>query len=184
MNRKMKEFEKEFLISACDRITNEVVKERLNYLFKWYTRKAEENKWRYNLYRTVSYALPCMITLVSIYSFLFKVNWVSIISATISVVLTFVSHRADHYRYYENWVRYRNTAEQLKRQTELFLNRCEPYDNKKDGENEKLLASNIEAIAAEELSSWENLQLDSYHSYMNPIAQPETKKLPENDHTN
>lgn len=180
---KTKEFEREFLISASSRIQNEVIKERLQYFFKWYTRKAETNKWRYNFYRTASYLLPCMITLVSVYSFLFKVNWVSIISATISVVLTFITHRSDHYRYYENWVRYRNTAENLKRHTELFLNRCTPYELESDIENERLLALTMEQLAEEELRNWESLHNESHQSFNRPFDQGhlvETSKIDKN----
>ena len=177
MKRKVKEFEKNFLVSTGDKIKNPVIKERLHYLFAWYSRKADRNKMFYNLNRTVSYLLPCLITLVGVYAIFFEntlSRWPSIITATISVILTFINHRADHYRFYENWVRYRNAAEQLKRNAELYLTGCEPYDNA-DADNEKLFASTIEQIAADELSNWETLESDSYHSFMSNSSQNQTK---------
>ena len=178
MSRKVKEFEKKFLISIGDKIENEVIKERLSYLFAWYSRKADRNKIFYNINRTATYVLPCLITLVGVYAIFFQSKtelsvWPSIITATISVILTFVNHRADHYRFYENWVRYRNAAEQLKRNAELYLTGCEPYDG--DVDKDKLLAAAIEKIAADELSNWETLESDSYNSFMSNTSHEQNK---------
>lgn len=170
MPKNVKEFEIGFLKATCDRIENEVIRERLNYLFAWYTRKSEHNKHLYNFYRTASYLLPCVITLANVGAFLLGQTAVTLISAGISVVLALINHRTDHYRYYENWIRYRNTAEQLKRNALLFLNGCEPYNEKESADNEKLLAQKIEEIAAYELIKWENLQAESNNQ---PHSDPE-----------
>ena len=159
--KKVKEFEIDYLKATCARIEKEVIRERLNYLFAWYTRKAEHNKRLYNAYRTASYVLPCVITIANVLVFLHIETIISIISVVVSVLLAFINHRTDHYRYYENWIRYRNTAEQLKRQALLFLNKCEPYNKETNEENEKELVQQIEVIAAYELIKWENLQAES-----------------------
>ena len=154
----------EFLKNLCDQVKDPTISARLSYLFDWYEQKARTNKRRYNFSRTLTYLLPCLITLTSIYIFIFKDHWASTISATISVALAFINHRIDHYRYYENMVRYRNTAEKLKRETELYLNRCGKYESINEDKNRKTFATAIERFASAELASWENLQAESYQS--------------------
>lgn len=159
--------EEEFLESLCGKIEDETVATRLRYLFNWYESKATQNRRSYNFFRTLTYLLPCLITLTSIYIFIFEDHWGSTVSATISVALAFINHRIDHYRYYENMVRYRNTAEKLKRETELYLNGCAPYDGINEDKKRRTFAYNIEYFASVELASWENLQAESYHSGQN-----------------
>ena len=155
--------EQKYLESLCDLVEDKVIAARLRYLFDWYERKANENRKRYNLFRALSYLLPCLITLTSLYVVFFGELWGSTISATISVALAFVNHQVDHYRYYENMVRYRSTAEKLKRETSLYLNGCAPYDGNQAA-NRRAFAYNIEQYSAAELAGWENLQAESYLS--------------------
>ena len=164
MKRKKQNAEQEFLESICKKVEDETIAARLRYLFDWYEKKAVQNRRNYNLYRTLTYLLPCLITLTSVYIFVFKDHWGSTVSATISVALAFINHRIDHYRYYENMVRYRNTAEKLKRETELYLNGCLPYNGINEDKKRRLFAYNIEYFASAELASWENLQAESHHS--------------------
>ena len=156
-------FEREFLDSICEKINNNVIKSRMRYLLTWYDAKAQKNRHNYNLTRVLSYLFPCIITLISIYSVLFSgKNWPALASATISVVLTFTNHNIDHYRYYENWIRYRRAAEALKRESQFFLNECGSYAaTDGDEKRERIFANRIERIVADEIAAWENLQLES-----------------------
>ena len=167
--------ELEFLDSLCKQVEDKTISARLRYLFDWYEEKARANKRSYNFSRTLTYLLPCIITLTSIYIFVFKDHWASTISATISVALAFINHRIDHYRYYENMVRYRNTAEKLKRETELYLNRCGKYESINEDKNRRIFANAIERFAAAELASWENLQAESYQSARPPQSAEEAE---------
>ena len=58
----------------------------------------------------------------------------------------------------------RGAAEKLKREAELFLNRCEPYQ-RSSAESKKRFANRIERIAKDEILSWENLQEESYKPF-------------------
>lgn len=176
MQRKKSSAEQEFLDSICKKVEDETISARLRYLFDWYEAKAVQNRKNYNLFRTLTYLLPCLITLTSVYIFIFQDHWGSTVSATISVALAFINHRIDHYRYYENMVRYRNTAEKLKRETELYLNHCLPYSGIDEEKNRRLFAFNIEYYASVELASWENLQAESYRSGQNRRPDPQTER--------
>lgn len=163
-----KQFEAEFVEFACGQVKNQLLSKRLRYLLVWYDDKARHHRSGYHFCRNWTSVLPSVITLVSVLSFLWddKPKLAPVITAFVSVLITILHHHMDHYRYYENWVRYRGAAENLKRETMLFLNRCAPYDEGADNEIERRFAMEIERIAAEEHSSWENLREDSHHLYL------------------
>lgn len=158
--------EKTFLDAVCAKINNPVVNERLVYLLEWYTRKAQFNKHWYNGTRFFTYLVPCLITLISVPVSIIQENskWAIAVVAVLSAGLVVLHHTVDHYRFYENWIRYRGTAEKLKREAELFLNHCESY-NKTEAENIKRFAAKIERIAKAEIDAWENLQDESYRPF-------------------
>ena len=162
----LKKVETNFLKAVTKRIEDPVVNERLVYLFEWYTRKAQRNKFWYNLTRFVTYLIPCLITLISVFASIIAGDgkWAIATVASLSAALVGIHHLVDHVRFYENWIRYRDTAEKLKREAEYFLNRCSPY-NKTKTENWKRFSARIERITKAEISSWENLQEESYRPF-------------------
>ena len=172
-----KQYEKDFFDDACGRIDNESVQKRMKYLLAWYSQKAEENKRKYNLLRTWSYSLPCIITLVNVFAFLLSKEWISVISGSISVLLAFINHRMDHHRYYENWIRYRNTVEKLKTQMEYYLNGSFPYNYDDSKMNSRIFAEVIESTAAEELTNWTNLRAESHNGNKNKNELAKCKPL-------
>ena len=164
--RSLRKLEQEFLETLCQGVTDEVLHTRLSYLLEWYTRKAQGNKHWYNVTRIITYAIPCAITLVSVFASMQEgdVKWAIGVTATLSAILVAMHHVIDHYRFYENWTRYRSTAEKLKEQAELYLNRAKPYDKATRQENRVLLARKMESLASSELSSWANLLEESHRT--------------------
>lgn len=161
--------EREFMSTLCQSINEEVIQARISYLLEWYSRKAQRNKHWYNFTRILTYAIPCVISLVSVYAAQSnegEAKKVIMLTATLSAALVALHHLIDHYRYYENWVRYRRAAEQLKEHAERYLNKVEPY-NKDKKANQLLLASSIETVASDELSSWVTLRRESHSTLQN-----------------
>ena len=163
MHRKKAEYE--FLATLGGKITDETIQFRLNYLLKWYTRKAQHNKLWYNLTRFITYLIPCIITVIGIIAASNQGIWGIYATTILSAVLICLRHVIDHFRFYENWVRYRSTAELLKRHAELYLGHCEPYKNATAGENIELFITEMEYFAAAELINWESLQSESFQSF-------------------
>lgn len=166
----LKELESEFLQSVSARFEPSAAKERIEYLFTWYSRKARFHKRWYNWTRFFTYLIPCLITLVSVYASVCKKSDCALIAiATLSTILVGVHHIIDHFRFYENWIRYRSTVEKLKREAENFLSGYAPYTRPEDKADElkkinRIFARNVEKIAMNELDNWENLQDESYKS--------------------
>lgn len=157
--------EQAFLQQLAEEIDDPIIKLRLNYLFQWYTQKAQHNKRLYNFTRFFTYLIPCVVTIVGIVAVSIEGVWGLYVTTILSTMLIGINHMIDHFRFYENWVRYRSAAEQLKRHTELFVNGCEPYKKACEEENREAFVLNVESIAAAELLSWENLQSESFQSY-------------------
>lgn len=167
------EQEQAFLNEICTRVEGEVLSLRLRYLFYWYTEKAQANRAHYHIFRSLTTALPALIALLSLYSFAVGERAASVAAATISILITLINNRMDHYRYYESWLRYRSVAEALKRETVLFLNRYGPYATADEPERRQLFAGMVEQIADEELINWEHLKAQSQTAHptdqMSPV---------------
>ena len=158
-------FEESFIKFICLQVTNPLLSRRLQYLLTWYNAKATDNKNGYNFFRTFSYILPCTITFLSVVFSVVDNTFVSkcgyLVTAFISALITFINHRMDHRRYYENWVRYRSAAEEIKKESILFLSQCDSYECENTVEREKLFIEKIEEIANWETDNWKALLEDS-----------------------
>ncbi len=164
MKPSLNQVEQEFLNALCEKVDDPLINSRLCYLFEWYTRKSQHNKRWYNWTRFITYLIPCLVTLISVYAAFIQGDskWAIAVTATFSAALVGIHHVVDHFRFYENWVRYRSTAELLKSEAELFLNRCSPYNKGNAKELKQRFAAKIERITKDELHNWENL-LDESH---------------------
>ena len=179
-NATSKQFEMDFFNFVCSKINNELLSNRLRYLLHWYDNRARHYKGLYHRYRNFTSILPSLITIMSVTSFFWEDSRIPTVGVVfISIAITIVHHRMDHYRRYENWVRYRGTAEALKRETMLFLNHCSPYNTKTNIEAELLFATEIERISSEEYSKWENLREDSHQMFLS--IKDEQKLAPQAD---
>lgn len=167
MKSSLKKVELEFLRNVCEKVDDPIVNPRLCYLFEWYTRKAQHNKRWYNWTRFITYLIPCLITLISVYAAFIQGDskWAIAVTATLSAALVGIHHVIDHFRFYENWVRYRGTAEKLKTEAELYLNHCAPYNKGSAKENKQRFANRVERITKAELANWENLLEESHKPF-------------------
>ncbi|MBD5169662.1 MAG: DUF4231 domain-containing protein [Oscillibacter sp.] len=161
-----------FLESVYEKIGDPTLEARLKYLMDWYHKKAQHNRRCYNVFRTISTLLLCLITLLSALNFDWAKETVPLGITIISISITLINSRMDHFRYYENWLRYRGTAEKLKREMMLYISRSGDYQPPDPEEPRTLFVKKIEDIAADEFSAWENLRAESHHLYQNNNTSP------------
>lgn len=161
-------FERKFVTYVASQVTNPLLSNRIYYLLTWYDTKAREHKKKYNIFRTIGYILPTLVTILSVFAAAFNQisTYSTLATAVISALITILNHIMDHKRYYENWIRYRGAEEDLKGECMKFLSRCsEPYTGEHTQEElERSFAAKIENIANDEHSSWENLANDSHQN--------------------
>ena len=164
--KRREEEELAYIRALCNGVQDENVSRRLCYLLTWYHEKAQHNRRAYHRFRSLGSLLPGIITLLSLLSLHIGDSIIGTIMAAISILITLINHRMEHYRYYENWIRYRSAAEQLKREAQLFLTGCEPYSGNGEESDQRRFMKTIETITLRELATWENLQSENQRTHL------------------
>ena len=129
--------------------TKNYIKDRLEPQIKWYSSNARANKTRYQALRLTeivfSVSLPVQV------SFLQRAEPVISITIAISALtVAFSSSVLLFFKFQDKWIRYRSTAELLKREKNLFLMKAGPYEIMSEGD----FALRIEDIILQESTAW------------------------------
>ena len=138
---------------------------RIKVLMEWYVKKATNSKRNYYICSIATTTIPLVVTVINTINALQpeKFFWLPVCISILSGLVCLISAWLTLSRSQESWVRYRTTAEKLKRETMLYLAGLEPYKRWEkvplgNMENDRLLALNIEKIVQEENQSWEKTQ--------------------------
>ena len=127
----------------------EYIEERLNDQIIWYSKKSQTNqKWFQGLRFLeiiVAAIIPFLAGIGSV------VPYYSIIIGLLSVIIAVSAGLPALYKYHENWIEYRTTAETLKHEKHLFQAKCSPYDN--DNSFCKLV-QRVEGLISKENTQW------------------------------
>ena len=81
---------------------------------------------------------------------------IKIIIGIMGVVIALIAGMLSVYKFQENWINYRTTAETLKKEKYQFLTKSGMYWDKKDTELFKVLVSRVEAIISTENTQWQH----------------------------
>lgn len=141
-------------------IENDALKQRLVYLLEWYDEKAQLNRCCYHTLRILSVMLPNVVAALSLFTFLGGEAMIAAVSGVLSLLTSFLLHLLDQFRYYENWIRYRSTAETLKSEVFRCLNSGDPYYGETSIREHKL-AIVVEEIAHAETAKWQVLRQEN-----------------------
>lgn len=123
------------------------VKDRLENQIKWYESKSKINKKRYHITSflciTISGLIPILVLIKNMINTVSNTifDFVFGLSGILLLVLFSLSLLFD---YRDKWNHYREVAEKLKREKNLFMNKGGEYKN--SPEPEKLLAENVESL--------------------------------------
>lgn len=129
------------------------LKDRLQDQIDWYEKKSSWNQARYKQLQFMAIIFGASIPLLTVLSFdkievviRFLIALFGSAIAVISAVLTL-------YKFQDNWVKYRATAEALIREKYLFLTKIAPY-NEEEEKNLAVLVTRCEAIMSAEQRDW------------------------------
>lgn len=78
-----------------------------------------------------------------------------LIVSLLGVLIIILSGLQQLNRYYESWIRYRGTAETLKKEKFLFLSGTSPYDDTDEKIVFNKFVANIEAVLGSESAKWQ-----------------------------
>src|SRR5215204_5290291 len=128
------------------------VEDRLTGQMKWYESKANENKSRFQIFQTIIIIASVIIPLINlIESAPFEIRVISsILGGTVTGVTAFIQLK----KYQENWLLYRATEENLKKEKYLFLYDAGPYSDAKDDNRKKILVERVESMISSETSQF------------------------------
>lgn len=127
----------------------EYLDSRLNNQIIWYSEKSRFNQKWHKRSRLVE------IVFAAIIPFLAGIGSIvphhQLIIGTLGVCIAVSAGLSSLYKFHENWIEYRTTAETLKHEKYLFLTKCIPYD---DGNGYCKLVQRVESLIAKENSQW------------------------------
>ena len=128
------------------------VEGRLSEQMKWYESKANENKSRFHVFQTIIIVASVIIPIVNLINLAtFEIRIISsILGGTVVGVTAFIQVK----KYQENWLLYRATEENLKKEKYLFLYDAGPYSDAKDDNRKKILVERVESIISSETSQF------------------------------
>src|SRR5262245_20196165 len=122
---------------------------RLNDQINWYDHKSRRNQCLFKCLRLAEIIAAATIPFLSGFagnSFPIKIA-IGVLGVFVAVIASLLGllHLQEH------WIRYRATAESLKREKFLFLTQTEPYDK---GDAFHLLVQRVEALLSKENTEW------------------------------
>lgn len=134
---------------------DEYITKRVDEQQKYFSKKATDNKGKYELLSIIKLLLSLVISVAtpivgecSVWSII-----ISIISATIAFIegLVFIK------KYNDKWINYRKSSESIKREKYFFTTKSEKYRNVACEEANDLFVQNIESIIRDSNEKWENI---------------------------
>jgi hypothetical protein len=127
----------------------EYIEQRLQSQIDWYSGRAKRNQQGYRWLRVLEVVLASSIPFFT--SLLKEISWMGIVISLMSVSIAILSGLLALYKFQENWIEYRGTAESLKHEKFMFLTRSGPYSVEQPF---PVLVERVEAILGKEGASW------------------------------
>ncbi len=131
----------------------EYLTDRLNDQIAWYDKKSAYNQKRFKSIRilniTLSVSIPFLTTLMKDGS---SNEYLKILIGFIGASIAVLEAVLNLYKYHENWIQYRSTAESLKHHKYLFETQTGIYANEKTAF--AVLVDNVENLISKEITTW------------------------------
>jgi hypothetical protein len=130
----------------------EYLESRIEDQLKWYSAKASWNQKLYKRLRLLEIALASAIPLIVVLPIVDV--WSKALVAAAGATIAVLSGAISLWKFQENWVEYRATAENLKREKFLFVTRALPYAA---DDRFPLLVGRVETLLGTESAKWMQL---------------------------
>jgi hypothetical protein len=138
---------------SSDLSIEQYLSERVDDQINWFNRRSGWNQQRYKYFRIASTALavsiPFLTGLIGVGDELVLKITIGLIGALVAVIEGIQST----YKFHENWIQYRTTAETLLNHKFMFQCAAGPYA---DDDAFHRFVENVEGILAAENNSWAN----------------------------
>ncbi len=128
---------------------DEYLKDRLEDQLIWYDQKSLYNQKCFKGFRLLEIITAALIPFLS--GMLDQYPRVAWVIGGLGVVIAVSAATSTLFKFHENWIEYRMTAEQLRHEKYAFLTDSKPYDNE---DKFGLLVERVEALISKENSAW------------------------------
>jgi hypothetical protein len=129
---------------------DEYLKERVDDQIGWYSSKSQWNQRCFKILRVIELAFASMIPFL-VNDIATDTSPLKLIVGSMGVCIAVISGLVSLYKFQENWIEYRTTAETLKHEKYLFLTKSPPYGN--EGHFHTFV-ERIESLISKENSVW------------------------------
>ena len=124
---------------------------RLEEQLAWYDRKSSWNQQWFRRTQLVQIVVSALIPFISGLGAIIPNTWGLTLVGALGIVIAVATATSTLYKFQENWVQYRATAEQLRHERFMFLTGVEPYNNNGSFD---FLVQRVEGIIAKENAAW------------------------------
>ena len=127
--------------------------ERYDDQCQWYDRKASFNKKFYYVFQMLVICFSALTTLTIALGIYFpEFRWLRILALTMTASVTVFASLQKVFRFQENWIEYRNTAESLKKERYLHLAGLDEYTKTESAD--KLFVARVEDLISRQNTAW------------------------------
>ncbi|MFZ4525704.1 MAG: DUF4231 domain-containing protein [Chlorobium sp.] len=128
---------------------SEYVEQRLEDQIKWYSKESSHCKVLYRRLRFIEIVAAAIIPLLSGISK--ELLYGNLIIGSLGMLIAIAAATGGLFKYHENWIQYRATAEALKHEKFLFLGQSTPYNG---DDAFQFLVQHVERLISKENSNW------------------------------
>ena len=128
---------------------DEYLKNRLEHQLAWYSKESQHNQKWFKRLRLVEIISATLIPFLS--GMGDKISYSPWLIGGLGVLIAVAAATSTLFKYHENWIEYRTTAEQLKHEKFIYLTNTKPYETE---EKFGLLVERVEALISKENSAW------------------------------
>jgi hypothetical protein len=153
------------------------IKERLDDQILWYEKKSASNKLRFRITQVIIIIASAIIPIINLSAPQQSAESALFTTAILGTIVTIVAAFSQMEKYFETWILYRTTVENLKRERFLYMNDAADYSNVGDTEKDRLLIERVEALLSSENSKFFALQQQQQRA--NQQQQPSSEEQKE-----
>ena len=129
------------------------MQERYEDQCRWYSGKASTNKLRYYIFQTSIIVFSGIATLTVALGINFPdIEWIRLLAITMTASVTVLASLQKVFRFQENWIEYRNTAESLKKERYLYCAGLEEYAKVESANT--LFVARVESLISRQNMAW------------------------------
>lgn len=127
----------------------EYIEQRLKDQIQWYSAKSQFNQRWFKRLKILEITSAALIPFLA--GFGPKIPYYQLIIGFLGVVIAVSSGISSIYKFHENWIEYRTTAETLKHELYLFETKSAPYDKENSFQE---LVQRVESLISKEHTQW------------------------------